>query len=140
MLVTVPNKKMIEAELINETERVVRRSAFTLNLSHDTSEDQLKKILMDIRSLLSDHQMLEHGNETVRFRQIGNSGLEIFITFIVLTPDMNEFLGIQEEINFQIIRIVKNNHSSFAAPAVTKIELSESKSQIGNFKTLSQGQ
>ena len=48
MIVTVPNKKMIDAELVNETDRLVRRSNFTFTLNFETTEEHVRKILDEI--------------------------------------------------------------------------------------------
>lgn len=135
MLVTVPNKKMIEAEVINETNRLFRRSSFFITLGFETNEEQLKGILNDIKKILADHSLIENGSETVRFRNIGNNGLEIQIVFVVLSPEMSEFLIVQEEINFQILRIVKMHDSSLSIPSFLKEETDFH--QSGGFNALS---
>ena len=139
MIVTVPNKKMIDAELINETDRLVRRANFTFTLSFDTTEEKVRKILDDIRLFLNDHPVIENGTESVRFGNLSGAGMEILIVFIVLSPELKELLAIQKEVNFQIMSIVKKNNSNFAAPALFKAESTTNKSTTGNYKTLVSG-
>ncbi len=139
MVVTVPNKKMIDVELINDTDRLSRRSVSTLSLSYDTPDENLKLIIENIREVLSKHPLIERETSTVRFRNFGSNGLEILIIFIVLTPEMSEFLQVQEEVNFQIMQIVKNNNSSFTTAAIVKSEHVENKIATTGYKKLSQG-
>ena len=118
MMVIVPNKKMTDAELINDTMRVSRRSSFVLNLSYATTESQMKAILIDLKILLSENLMLEE-NPTVRFRQFGPSSMDIAVIFFVKTSEMDEFLKIQEQINFSILEIIRKHGAEFAFPSTT---------------------
>jgi MscS family membrane protein len=119
MMVTVPNKKMVDAELINDTDRIVRRAAFSLYLNHDTTEEQTRKVVGEIRQLLNSNPLIESKTPVVRFRFFLEKGLEIFIVYIVLTSDNSEFLGIQEDMNFGIMRILRESGVTLAQP-VTK--------------------
>ncbi|MBK6444124.1 MAG: mechanosensitive ion channel family protein [Bacteroidetes bacterium] len=118
MLVTVPNKKMVDAELINETARTVRRAKFSLGLVYSTNESQLKSILKDIRQLLNAHSLLEP-HPIVRFEQFGNSSLDILVIYVVMTPVYEEYLKVKEEINFAILEIVRKHGSNFALPTLS---------------------
>lgn len=118
MIVIVPNKKMTDAELINETERVSRRSSFTLALSYSTTEEQLKAVVSEIRKLLADQSLIEP-SATVRFRNFGATAIEVLVVFYVMTPVMEDFLKLQEEINFSILNIIKSNGVDFATPSTT---------------------
>ena len=117
MLVTVPNKKMVDAELINDTNRIVRRAAFSLVLDHSTQEEQIRKVVYDIRELLNKNMMLDTKSSIVRFRNFLDKGLEIFVVYIVLTSEITEFLGVQEDVNLSIMKILKNHDVSLTQPA-----------------------
>ncbi|HNP48047.1 MAG TPA: mechanosensitive ion channel family protein [Bacteroidia bacterium] len=118
MMVTVPNKKMVDAELINETARSVRRAKFSIGLMYTTTENQLKNILKEIRQLLNGHASLEP-HPVVRFEHFNNNSLDILIIYVVMTPVYEEFLQVKEELNFKILEIVKNNRSEFAYPSLS---------------------
>ena len=137
MSVTVPNKKMIEAELINESDRHVRRSSFTLILHYDTTEEQLRKVISELKSLLTSNPMIEHGKETVRFRNFGQLGFELLVVFIFQSPKMDEFLAAQEEINFNILEIFKRNNVYLATSQVRSDQ--ETRMQPGYYNALSSG-
>jgi MscS family membrane protein len=116
MIVTMPNKKMVDAELINDTDRVVRRAAFSLYLSHETGEEQVRKVIGDMRELLNSNLLVEKNTSIVRFRYFLERGLEIFVVYIVLTSNNGEFLGIQEDINFSIMKILRKYEVTLATP------------------------
>lgn len=118
MVVIVPNKRMTDAELINDTERASRRASFIISLSNQTTETQMRTITTEIRRMLSGITLIEP-NPTVRFKQVGISSFDIAVTFFVLTADMDEYLALMEEVNFEILKIMKANEASFATPTST---------------------
>ncbi|HRH66270.1 MAG TPA: mechanosensitive ion channel [Bacteroidia bacterium] len=118
MLVTVPNKKMVDAELINETARTVRRAKFTIGLLYSTRSGQLRDILKEISQLLKSHPMILP-EPLVHFEQFGSSSLDILVIYVVMAPDIETFLKIKEEINFELLDIVRRNGSDFAYPSVS---------------------
>lgn len=52
----------------------------------------------------------------VRLKAFGPTSIDIIVNFHARTPDMSDFLKLQEEINFSIMNIVKRNGSDFAYP------------------------
>ena len=52
----------------------------------------------------------------MRFTDFDNDAILIKIHSFVKTTDFNEYLGIAEDINFQIMEIVKSSGASFALP------------------------
>ncbi|REJ80028.1 MAG: mechanosensitive ion channel family protein [Bacteroidetes bacterium] len=118
MLVTVPNKKMVDFELNNDTERTVRRARFNVGLIYSTTEKQIRDIVSEISALLDTHPLLEP-KRVVRFNQFGQSSLDILIIYLARTPELEDFLRVQEEINFKIMEIVRKNGSDFAYPTST---------------------
>jgi len=120
MLVTVPNKRMIEAELINETDRLLRRSANSLMLSFETTEQQLRNITDGIRAIITDNPMIEQGSGNVRFRSFNQIGFEVFVVYLVLTPDMQTFLAVQEEVNFKIMHLINEEGATLSEAFLRK--------------------
>ena len=125
MIVIVPNKKMTDAELINDTERSSRRAGFTIAISNQTTDVQLKVMLSDIRKMLNEMSLIEP-NPTVRFKQFGTSSFDIMIVFYAMTPNMDDFLLLQEEVNFSILNILKSVEVNLATPTSTVYYKSES--------------
>jgi MscS family membrane protein len=113
--VTVPNKKMIDAELDNLTLRTFRRARFDIGLVYSTTVEQLQSIIADIQTLLDNHP---HTNQEgrVRFMEFGESSLDIMVQYFVDTMDWDVFIQVKEEINFEIMKIVEHHGSSFAFP------------------------
>ena len=117
-LVSVPNKKMVDAELDNLGKRDVRRVKFYLGLTYDTKIDQIKKIVSEIENLIKNHKLTTE-NCMVKFQEFGASSLDILIVYFVNSPDWEDLTNVKQEINFEIMNIVKSNNSDFAFPSTT---------------------
>jgi MscS family membrane protein len=117
-LVTVPNKRMMDAELENQTERTFFRHKFTIGLIYSTTESTLKNIINEIKSALNDHPLIKE-DPNVFFVSFGINALEIEITYFVLTQELKNFEKAKEEINFKIMEIVSSNGSAFAFPSTS---------------------
>jgi MscS family membrane protein len=112
-LITMPNKKMVDAELENITERTMWRVRFTLGLNYSTNAESLSKITLQIRSLLESNNMID-ANPVVRFETFGQSSLDILISYMVKTSAYDEMIAVRENLNFEIMRIVHSSRGDFA--------------------------
>ncbi len=117
-LVTVPNKKMIDAELDNLGLRSVRRVKFSIGLTYETSTDQIKSIVNDIQEMINQHEKTNQEGR-VRFQEFGSSSLDIMILYYVSSPRWEDLINVKEDINYKIMDIVKKHKSDFAFPSTT---------------------
>ena len=117
-LVTVPNKKLIDAELDNLGERPVRRVKFNIGLTYETSSEQIKAIVNDIQEMIDNHPKTNQEGK-VRFQEFGDSSLNILILYFVDSPKWGQLIDVREDINYQIMDIVKKHNSDFAFPSTT---------------------
>ena len=117
-LVILPNKKMIDAELINEDERVLRRVRYSIGLTYATTAVQLQKITGEIRALLQGHPLVGE-KITVRFRDFGASSLDILINYFITNPEYDKYLEVNEGINLEIMHIIEKNGCAFAFPSTS---------------------
>ena len=115
---TIPNKMLINDVLDNLSLRTFRRSKFHIGLVYSTSQDQIKAIVMEIQKYLDDHEMTNEDG-LVRFEEFGDSSLNIMVLMYVDTQQYAKFLEVLEDVNFQIMEIVKRNGSDFAFPSTT---------------------
>ena len=117
-VVTVPNKKMIDAELDNLGLRPVRRVKFHIGLTYDTSTEQIKKIVSDIQEMINSHKKTNDEGK-VRFQEFGASSLDILILYYVNSPKWEDLIDVKEDINYKIMDIVKKHNSHFAFPSTS---------------------
>jgi MscS family membrane protein len=117
-LVTVPNKKMIDAELDNLGLRPVRRVKFNIGLTYETAPEQIKAIVTDIQSMINLHEKTNQEGR-VRFQEFGASSLDIMVMYFVDSPKWEDLINVKEDVNYKIMEIVKRNNSDFAFPSTT---------------------
>ena len=117
-LVTVPNKKMIDAELDNLGMRPVRRVKFNIGLTYETTPKQIKAIVFEIQEMINKHKDTNQEGK-VRFQEFGSSSLDILIVYFVQSPKWETLINVKEDINYKIMEIVKRNKSDFAFPSTT---------------------
>ena len=117
-LVTVPNKKMIDAELDNLGMRPVRRVKFNIGLTYETAPEQIKAIVTDIQEMINQHPKTNQEGK-VRFQEFGSSSLDILVMYFVASPKWNDLIDVKEDVNYKIMEIVKKHNSDFAFPSTT---------------------
>ncbi|MFM2207341.1 MAG: hypothetical protein RL213_1316 [Bacteroidota bacterium] len=113
MLVTVPNKKMVDAETFNESERSLRRCRFTLSLRNDTPAYKLEAFRGELRGFLEAHPALD-GTPNVHFIDFGVNSLDVTVSCVLRIPDGDEFLAAREAINFKALELMKKHGCEFA--------------------------
>ena len=126
-LVTVPNKKMIDAELDNLGMRPIRRVKFSVGLTYHTSIEQIKKIVADMQTMIDNHPRTTNaeGKKSkdkegkVRFDEFGDSSLNIFVLYYVDSPKWADLIDVRQDVNYKIMEIVKKHNSDFAFPSTT---------------------
>ena len=117
-VVTVPNKKMIDAELDNLGLRPVRRVKFHIGLTYDTNTEQIKNIVSDIQDMINSHEKTNEEGK-VRFQEFGASSLDIMVLYYVNSPKWEDLIDVKEDVNYKIMEIVKKHNSDFAFPSTS---------------------
>jgi MscS family membrane protein len=122
-LVTVPNKKMVDAELDNLSQRSHRRVKFTISLVYSSTPAQLKAVTREIQELLSVDPAIQPDGQQVRLMEFGPNSINILVLYYLDTPDWNIYLRILEQINYGIMDIVLKNGSAFSSQSETGVFL-----------------
>ncbi len=90
-----------------------------IGVLYQTTPDQLKKVLKDIRELFASHGKLEWPGGRVCMVNFGDSAIEIEIWVYVLTPNFPEFVEIRENLLLRIMEIIQAAGTDFAFPSRT---------------------
>lgn len=117
-LLTIPNKKMIDAESENLTLKTMSRARFYISLTYGTTAEQIKNITKDIHSFIDSHKDIRE-NPIVKFAEFNSSSLDILVVYFVLTNEIEDYISVKEEVNFKIMEIVQKHGSSFAFPSTS---------------------
>ena len=118
-VVAVPNAEFSALQLENFARRDRIWLHTTLGLRYETTPDQLRYVLVEIRSMLYAHPRVDPDPARIRFVGFGAYSLDCEIFAYVLTADYGEFLAIREDIFLRIMDIVAASGSGFAFPSQT---------------------
>jgi MscS family membrane protein len=118
-VISVPNSQIANASL----ETLSARDKFwfhpVLTLRYETTPEQLRTILDNIRRLLTTHDSISQESVRVRFIRLGAFSLDVDIFAYVFATDWNQFLEIQEGLLFSIADIVSRAGTGIAFPSQT---------------------
>jgi len=118
-IVTVPNAEFSNLHLENYTRRDFIRLYTVIGLRYETTPEQLRHILVEIRNLLYAHPKISNDPARIRFVGFGAYSLDLEIFAYASTPDWNEFLGIREDVFLRIMDLVQASGTGFAFPSQT---------------------
>lgn len=118
-LVTVPNSRFADRELINFSARANRRVNFTVGAVYGTSSESLKAAISKIKEMLDQNPMVKNDSALVKLDKFGASSLDIVVQYLTTTTDYTEFMAIKNDINFKIIDIFNEEKISFAFPSMS---------------------
>jgi MscS family membrane protein len=94
----------------------------TLGVRYETTDDQLRFLLAELRELLDAHPKTLHTIEDpvrARFVGFGDYSLDVAIRAYIGTRTYNEFLPIQEDILLRIMKLGSAPRTGFAFPSQT---------------------
>jgi len=115
-VVSVPNARIASEEVENLSYRTKIRYWPTLRLRYDTTPEQVRTIRDRITESLEQNEQVHEDPLRVRFTDFDNDAILIKVHSFIKTTDYTVFLGIAEDINIQIMEIVKSAGASFALP------------------------
>ena len=115
-LLTVPNKKIVDAILNNLTSTEMRRVNFVISLDYNSKPEELMNIVKEIRETIAAHKETAK-DFTVHFTDFESSSLNISVVYFVMGNDFDKMNVVREQINLSIMNIVERNGCSFSVPA-----------------------
>ena len=118
-LVTVPNGEFMNLHIDNFSKREKFLYRPRISLRYETTPDQIRSILTEIKKLLTSHPKVLSDPARVRFINFGTYSLDLDIFAYIDQTDYSEYLTIAEDLNLQIMDIVTKAGSSFAFPSQT---------------------
>jgi len=112
-VVTIPNSSFSQLELENYSRRDRIWYHPTIGLRYETTPDQLRYVLVEIRRMLYAHPKVNPDPARVRFTGFGACSFNLDVFAYVDATDYNEYLEIAEDLNLRIIEIVERAGSGF---------------------------
>jgi len=90
-----------------------------LALHTETSPDQVRYVLSEIRGVLAGHPKIEAETARVRLTEVTPSSINLEVVCYVLTRDFDEFATARESLLLRVMKFVEDSGTSLASPSQT---------------------
>jgi MscS family membrane protein len=118
-VVAIPNGQLALMNIENYSVRDKFWFRHMIGLRYETSADQLRYLLAEVRKMLSEHSKVYQDDARIRFVGLGSSSLDLEIFAYIRATDVAEFLGIQEDLLLRIMNVVTKSGTCIAYPSRT---------------------
>ena len=116
-VVTIPNSDFATMQIENFASRDRTRLTTTIGLRYETTPDQLRWLLVELKKLLLAHPKVSPDPARVRFINFGSYSLDIEIFAYVTTGNVDEFMAVREDVFLRIMDLVAASGTGFAFPS-----------------------
>lgn len=118
-IVTIPNGQLSASKIENyaHRDRFIFNPIF--NFRMETTPDQMRYLLVELRSLLYSHPSILNSSPVVRFTGITADALKVEITAYIEAPNVETSQEVQEDILLRMMDIIENSGTSLAYPSQT---------------------
>jgi MscS family membrane protein len=118
-VVSVPNGEFSNMQLENFAARDRIWMQTTLGLRYETTPDQLRHVLVELKKVLLAHPKIDPAPARVRFVGFGAYSLDLEVFAYVATSDINEFLAVRQDVYLRFMDVIAASGSGFAFPSQT---------------------
>lgn len=118
-VVTIPNGELSSTRIENYAHREKFRLFTTFQMRYETTADQMRYLLVELRKVLYAHQKVDPEPARVRFAEYGAASLNVEIFAYLLAKDFNDFVEIREDVLLRMMDVVEKSGSGFAFPSQT---------------------
>jgi len=118
-LTNIPNAVLAKMPVISLTRRDQMLIQTVLGLRYETTEEQLRYVLDNLRQLLKGDPRVAQDSARARLVSFGDSSLDVEVFAYVKTTVWTEFLGIREELLLRMMDIIEQAGTAMAFPSQT---------------------
>jgi MscS family membrane protein len=118
-VISVPNAVFARLHLENLAVRDKIRYHPRIRLRYETTPDQIRFILVEVRKLLYAHPKVLADSARIRFTGFGEHSLDLEIFSYIDVRQYPKFLEVAEDLNLRIMDVIAKAGSSLAVPSQT---------------------
>jgi MscS family membrane protein len=120
-LLAIPNGTVatINVENLSRRDKILFKTVLALHL--DTSQEQLRLVLSEIRGVLSGNAKVERNTLRVRLTELTPTSINVELVCYVMTRDFDEFAAVREELLLKIMDFVEDSGTKLASSSQTLI-------------------
>ena len=112
---TIPNSKLANEEIINWSERSLRRIHFKFTIKSNTPIKKVRSLLDKIKEYLNNHEKIDKDLIIVSFNDLSNMGYGVFMYFYTNEMNFIKYEELREEMfmfNFAAMNNNSNNNNT----------------------------
>ena len=113
----ISNKELTKSRVHNYKKMKKRRRTFEFGVTYDTNTKTLREIQNIVKQIIKDIDKIEF--DRVYFTEFGDSSLKFKAVYYVNSPEFEEALAAQQEINLQLHKKFKEENIEMAFPTQT---------------------
>jgi MscS family membrane protein len=117
--ITVPNRKMVENEIVNISRRTARRVRMIVSFNYSSSPEKLRSFIIEATAMLNNHPALEKDQSRVSLFELSPSAFDVQVLYYIPDLDFDLFLRTKEEVNFSVAQVAQNLGLAFAYPSTS---------------------
>ena len=118
-VVTIPNGELSSTKIENYAHRDRFRFYTVFGFRYETTPDQIRYLLVELRAILYAHPKVDPEPARVRFIELASASLSIEIFAYIYAKDVHEFLEVKEDLLLRMMDVVEASGTSFAFPSQT---------------------
>jgi MscS family membrane protein len=118
-VVTIPNGEFSSLQIENYARRDRYLFNPTLGLRYETTPDQIRWLLVELRTILYAHPRVSNDPARVRLVKLDTNSINLEIFTYILTPGNDEFMEVQEDLYLRIMDKIEEAGTGFAFPSQT---------------------
>jgi len=118
-ITTIPNASFSNLHITNLTKRDRILFRKTIHLRYETTSEQMRLLLTQLREMLSVHPQTNNENARVRALGFGEYSLDVEIYVYVMATEWADFLVVQEDLVLRIMDIIDKAGMVIAIPSRT---------------------
>lgn len=118
------NSTVSAATVKNAALRNKRLYRFTLSVSYKTTRPQLEALMAELNEMLKASPSTYEDTVIVKLSGFGTSSIDILVSAYLRTTNTGEFLQMQNDLNLDLMDVMKRNEVEFAVPS-TRVLLTQ---------------
>lgn len=118
-LVTLPNATFTETKIDNYGARRYRRTSTTLNLTYETSAEQMQAFVEGARAVIEANPHTRKDYYEVHMSGFGSHSLDVMLYFFFEVADWSDELRERHNVFLELLRLAESLKISFAFPTQT---------------------
>jgi MscS family membrane protein len=118
-VVSVPNSSLANSEIDNLGMREFRRLKTILNLTYDTSPEQMEAFVEGIKAIVKANSNFRQDYYEIHFHAFGAHSLDVLVYVFFSVPDWSTELQQRHNFLLEILRLAKALQVEFAFPTQT---------------------